>query len=76
MGPILSGTHQNTELAPFNTKYDDLDKDTHRAGIMSSPNNWQTPFVIAESEQSISWRLQRVRDFFYYCIPFELRFIK
>jgi len=72
MGPILNGSHVNTELAPFNTKYDDIDKDTHRAGIMNLPNNWQTPFVISEPGEQTSWRLQRVRDFFYYCVPYEL----
>ena len=71
MGPILNGTHVNTELAPFNTKYDDIEKDTHRAGILNKPNNWQTPFVIGS--ESISWRLTPPKDFFYYCIPYQLR---
>ena len=72
MSPILSGNHANTEFAPFNTRYDDLEKDTQRAGILNKPNNWQTPMVL-DSEQPISWKLTAPADFFYYVIPYDLR---
>ena len=75
MSPILSGNHANTEFAPFNTRYDDLEKDTQRAGILNKPNNWQTPMVL-DSDQPISWKLTPPADFFYYVIPYDLRLVK